>query len=355
MLMTVGDPRPVLGLFPGRAKPRLYDHARAVMAARHLSPRTQKAYLAWIRRFITFYDFRHPRNMREDEVNAFLTHLAVERNVAASTQMQALSALLFLYDAVLEEPLDRLEGLVRAQKPKGSPTVLSAGQVEAVFREMAGVPLLVTMLIYGSWMRLMEVLCLRVKDINFDRGEIVVRRGKGNKDRVTLLPDALRGPLREHLVVVRRQWEADRAAGLGRVPMPTALDRKYPNADREWSWQWVFPATSHYTDSKTGVQHRHHLHETVVQKAVTQARRASGIDVEATSHTFRHSFATHLLMNSYDIRTLQELLGHASVKTTEIYTHVLNRGGRGVRSPLDGLKEPYADPPNPKEGPDAGS
>lgn len=345
MIVTVAPPRPVLGLFPGRSWPRLYDHVTAVMKARHLSPRTQEAYVGWIRRFVAFYEGRHPRELREDEVNAFVSYLAAERNVAASTQSQALSALLFLYDAALEEPLDRIEGIVRAKKPKRLPEVASPEQVETMLTAMTGVPRLVCALIYGSGLRLMEALELRVKDINFDRGEIVVRGGKGDKDRVTMLPESMRSPLREHLVAVRRQHEADLAAGLGCAPMPTALDRKYPNADREWRWQWVFPATSHYTDPRTGIQHRHHLHETVVQKAVTQARRTTGIEVRVTSHTFRHSFATHLLQSGYDIRTVQELLGHESVKTTEIYTHVLNKGGRAVRSPLDMIEGRYVDPP----------
>lgn len=309
------------------------------MRARHYSPRTCEAYLGWIRRFIAFYAGRHPRELGEDEVNAFLTDLAVRRNVAASTQNQALAALLFLYAHVLEQPLDRIDGVVRAEKKKRLPTVLTPDEVAVMLNELSGVPRLVCSVIYGSGLRLMEVLELRVKDIGFGMGEIIVRSGKGDKDRRTMLPDSLRDPLHEHLAIVRAQHSADLVDGLGRAPMPTALGRKYPSADREWSWQWVFPATSHYRDTKTGIKHRHHLHETGVQKAVKDAWRSTGLPMRVTTHTFRHSFATQLLRDGYDIRTVQELLGHADVKTTEIYTHVLNRGGRGVISPLDGLAD----------------
>jgi integron integrase len=273
----------------------------------------------------------------EQHVNEFLTHLAVEGNVAASTQNQALAALLFLYEHVLNEPLDRIEGVVRAQKPPRVPVVMSREEVSAVLSATTGVPRLVCMLLYGSGLRISEAVSVRVKDLNFDRRELVVRDGKGAQDRVTMLPDSLRGPLQEHLRRVKAQHDADLAAGTGTVALPGALARKYPNADREWAWQRVFPARSHYVDRETGIRRRHHLHETVVQKAVRRAALEAGIGKHVTSHTFRHSFATHLLESGYDIRTVQELLGHQDVRTTQIYTHVLNRSGHGVRSPLDGI------------------
>jgi integron integrase len=327
-----------LGLYDdSRGSPRLSDRIVQVLRTRHSSPKTVKAYVHWIGRYVRFFDHAHPRRLREADVNKFLTSLAVELNVAASTQNQALAALLFLYEHVLEEPLDRVEGVVRARKPARLPVVMSRGEVAAVLGLLQGTPRLVGQLLYGSGLRIGEALSVRVKDLNFDRGELVVRDGKGNRDRVTMLPDALRGPLEEHLRSVRGQHEADLAAGLGRVPLPNALARKYRNADREWPWQWVFPATSHYTDRVTGVRHRHHLHESVVQKAIRAAVLRADIGKRVTAHTFRHSFATHLLQNGYDIRTVQELLGHESVRTTQIYTHVLNRGGLGVLSPLDGI------------------
>lgn len=302
---------------------------------RHYSPRTLETYVSWIRRYIQFHDGSHPRELGEEEVNRFVSDLAVSRNVAAATQNQALAAVLFLYEHVLEQPLERIEGIVRARRPKRLPVVLTRDEVASMLSSLDGTPRLVCMLQYGSGLRLLEALQLRVKDLDFARGEVVVRDGKGQKDRVTMLPRALNEPLTEHLRAVRAQHEADLRRGLGRAPLPGALLRKYPTADRDWPWQWVFPATSHYTDRHSGVQHRHHLHESVVQKAVRQAAVRSGIGKRVTTHSFRHSFATHLLEDGYDIRTVQELLGHRSVKTTMIYTHVLNRGGRGVFSPLD--------------------
>jgi integron integrase len=333
-----------VGLFDDRERPRLYDHAVRVFRGRHYSPRTQKAYLHWIGQFLRFHAGRHPRSLCEEDVNAFLSELALTRKVSASTQNQALAALLFLYKYVLEQPLDRVEGIVRARRPKRLPVALTRDEVALVFREMDGVPRLVCMTLYGSGVRLAEGLSLRVKDLDFGRSEILVRDGKGAKDRVTMLPAAIRRPLAEYLSVIRRQHEGDLARGLGRVPMPTALRRKYARADREWGWQWVFPATSHYRDRETGIEHRHHLHESVVQKAVRRAAVAAGLVKHVTTHTFRHSFATHLLEDGYDIRTVQELLGHEDVRTTMIYTHVLNRGGLGVHSPLDRLTE--STPPN---------
>jgi integron integrase len=324
-------------LYADRAGPRLYDRAVETFRSRHYSPRTQKVYLQWIRRYLCFHAGRHPRALSEEHVNAFLTDLTVTHNVAAATQNQALAALLFLYEHVLDQALDRVEGVVRAQKPKRVPVALSRDEVVAMFRHLEGVPSVVCMTLYGAGLRLGEGLSLRVKDLDFERREIIVRDGKGAKDRVTMLPDAVREPIEEHLRDVRRQHEKDLEAGLGRAPLPTALVRKFPRADREWGWQWVFPATSHYRDRITGIEHRHHLHETVVQKAVRRAALAAGLTKRVTTHTFRHSFATHLLEDGYDIRTVQELLGHEDVRTTMIYTHVLNRGGLGVYSPLDRL------------------
>ncbi|MBA3552373.1 MAG: integron integrase [Actinobacteria bacterium] len=275
--------------------------------------------------------------MGEREVNQFLTHLATGERVGASTQNQALAALLFCYDKVLHRPLGQIEGVVRARRPRRLPVVLTREEVGAVLNELDGTPRLVCMLLYGSGLRLLECLRLRVKDIDLHRGEITVRDGKGGKDRVTMLPAAVRAPLQAHLERVRRQHAKDLERGLGRAPLPDSLARKYPGADRRWAWLWAFPASSHYVDRDTGLRHRHHLHETVVQRAVKEAVRQAGLTKPASCHTFRHSFATHLLEDGYDIRTVQELLGHRDVKTTMIYTHVLNQGGKGVRSPMDGL------------------
>jgi integron integrase len=303
---------------------------------RHYSPRTEDAYHDWCRRFILFHGKRHPQEMAETEVNAFLTHLAVDGHVAASTQNQALAARLFLYQHVLLKPLDRLDGVIRANRPKQLPVVLTPDEVRILLAALTGTPAVVCGLLYGGGLRLLEGLQLRVKDLDFATGRVVVRDGKGFRDRVTVLPDSLRGLLADHLTRRRTVHAADLAGGLGRVPMPDALARKYPNADREWGWQWVFPAISHYTDRRTGVKHRHHLHESVVSRALADAVRKLGWGKRVTSHAFRHSFATHLLENGYDIRTVQELLGHQDVRTTMIYTHVVNRGPLAVRSPLDG-------------------
>jgi integron integrase len=326
-----------LGLFADRQSPTLYSHMVGVLRGRHYSPRTEEAYLHWVGRFVAFHAGKHPRDLRENDVNLFLTHLAVERDVAASTQNQALAAILFLYERVLGEPLERIEGIVRASKPRRLPVVLTRDEVSAVFAELGGKSRLVCRVLYGSGLRLLECLELRVKDVDLRGRQILVRDGKGERDRLTMLPDAVREGLMEHLAGVRCQHALDLARGLGRVPLPSALARKYPNADREWPWQWVFPATSHYVDRRTHVRHRHHLHETVVEKDVRGASVAAAMTKHVTPHTFRHSFATHLLEDGYDIRTVQELLGHKDVRTTMIYTHVLNRGGRGVLSPLDRL------------------
>jgi integron integrase len=313
-----------------------------VLRARHYSSRTEEAYVHWIRRFLLFHNRTHPRGLVEGDVNRLLTHLALKGKVAASTQNQALAAVLFLYERVLEQPLDRVDGVVRARKPKRLPSVLTPEEVESVLDQLDGVPRLVATLLYGSGLRVLEALQLRVKDLDFGRGEITVREGKGQKDRVTMAPDVLHQPLQDHLRAVREQHEADLALGLGRAPLPDALVRKYPNADQEWVWQWVFPASSHYLDRRTGVEHRHHLHESVVQKAIREAALRAHLSKRVTSHTFRHSFATHLLEAGYDIRTVQELLGHSDVRTTMIYTHVLNRGGHAVQSPLDRLRKPVS-------------
>jgi len=322
---------------PPPVKPKLLHLVRQAIRIRHYSPRTEEAYVHWIRRYIFFHNVRHPAEMGKPEINAFLSHLAVSEHVSASTQTQALSALVFLYRNVLEREIGLLEGLVRAKRPARLPVVLTRDEARQLFAHMDGVVLLACRLLYGSGVRLLECLHMRVKDIEFDRNEITVRDGKGQKDRVTMLPASCKQPLRDHLAKVGRQHEDDLLQGLGRAPLPGALARKYPNADRQWGWQYVFPASSHYTDRHTGVRHRHHLHETVVQKAMSQAVRLAGIVKPATPHSLRHSFATELLRAGYDIRTIQELLGHSDISTTMIYTHVLNRGGRGVQSPADDL------------------
>jgi len=309
-----------------------------VLRTRHYSRRTEEACLHWIRRFLVFHSGAHPRELAENDVNRFLTHLAVGENVAASTQNQALAAVLFLYEHVLEQPLDRIEGVVRARKAKQLPIVLSPEEVEAILAELDGAPRLVCTLLYGSGLRLLEGLGLRVGPRLRPWG-ITVRRGKGQKDRVTMLSDTLSQALQDHLRRVRKQQKADLKSGLGQAPLPDALARKYPNADREWGWQWVFPASSHYLDRRTGIRHRHHLHESVIQKAVHQAAHRAGLAKRVTTHSFRHSFATHLLGDGYDIRTVQELLWHKDVQTTMVCTHVLNRGGLGDHSPLDRLRK----------------
>jgi integron integrase len=275
--------------------------------------------------------------MAEPEIAQFLSSLATEGQVSASTQNQAFNALLFLYDAVLNRKIGLIDGVVRAKTPQRLPVVLTKDEVKKVIDHIGGVPRLMAILLYGAGLRLMECCRLRVKDIDFSRNEIVVRSGKGNKDRYTMLPSAVREPLVQHLQGAKLQHEGDLKKGLGRVSLPNALDRKYPNAGKEWGWQWVFPATSHYTDRSTGEKRRHHLHESVLQRAFKEARLKAGVFKPAGCHSLRHSFATHLLENGYDIRTVQELLGHNDVTTTMVYTHVLNRGGKGVRSPADGL------------------
>ena len=316
--------------------PRLLDRVRDAIRARHYSRRTEKAYVGWVRRFVLFHGKRHPSEMGQAEVSAFLSHLAVQGGVSASTQNQALSALLFLYRDVLGNDIGWLDDVVRAKRPERVPTVLSREEVAAVLGHLRGPEALIAALLYGAGLRLLEGCRLRVKDVDLARGEIVVRDGKGARDRVTMLPRRIVPELAAQLERVRRQHTDDLAQGRGSVEMPDALERKYPRAAFELAWQWVFPATRHYRDPASGLERRHHLHESVVQKAVRAAVQHAGIARRASCHTLRHSFATHLLEAGYDIRTIQELLGHQDVSTTMIYTHVLNRGGRGVRSPLDG-------------------
>jgi integron integrase len=304
---------------------------------RHYSRRTEKAYVGWIRRFILFHGKRHPAELGEADIARFLSSLADDRGVSPSTQNQAASAILFLYRKVLDRRVDRVAGVVRAKTTRRIPVVLTRDEVKEVLRHLRGTKRLVVMLLYGSGLRLLECLRLRVKDIDFGRGEILVRRGKGAKDRVTMLPGSVRVPLSKHLEVVRARHRRDVDLGAGFVALPGALDRKYPGASREWAWQYVFPASRLRLDPETGRRFRHHLHETAVQRAVKDAIRRAGIAKQASCHTFRHSFATHLLEDGYDIRTVQELLGHHDLRATMIYTHVLNRGGLGVRSPADRL------------------
>ena len=323
----------------GPSKPRLLDRVRDALRARHYSRRTEDVYVAWIRRYILFHGKRHPADMGAPEITRFLSSLAVEGNVAASTQNQALSALLFLYREVLDLDLPWLDGIVRAKRPQRLPIVLTREEVRAVLQPLTGVPRLMAYLLYGAGLRLLECCRLRVQDVDFAANQIVVRSGKGDKDRVTMLPAAVKAALARHLETVRAQYQRDLQHGAGWVELPTALARKYPNAAREWVWQWVFPATRFYTDRVTRQRRRHHLHESVLQRMVKTAVRRAGIAKRATPHTFRHSFATHLLEDGHDIRTVQELLGHRDVTTTQIYTHVLNRGPSGVRSPVDRMPE----------------
>lgn len=316
---------------------RLSDRIRTALRLRHHSPRTEEAYLHWLRRFWHFSGRRDPATLGASEVTAFLNDLAVTQRVAAATQNQALAAVLFLYRHVLGQDLPWLDDLVRAERPAHLPTVMSRDEVRRVLAAMDGTPRLMAVLLYGAGLRLLECCHLRVKDVDFDRNQLTIRRGKGDKDRMTMLPGAVRSDLREHLRRMKVQHDRDLAVGAGWVELPDALGTKLPNAGREWSWQWVFPATRKYHHAETGQMRRHHLHETVVQGAVREAVLAAGISKRATCHTFRHSFATHLLEDGSDIRTVQELLGHANVATTMIYTHVLNRGPAGVRSPADRL------------------
>ena len=308
-----------------------------MLETKHYSPRTRDTYLMWIERFFQYHKGRNPLTLTEADINAFLTALAVDIEVSASTQNQALAAIIFFYRFVLERPLDELGEVIRAKKPLHLPVVMSREEVRSVIALLKDDKRLAARLMYGTGLRLMECLSLRVQDIDFSRNEILVRNGKGAKDRVTMLPESLKAPLQEHLSRVRLIHEKDKTEGFGRVPLPDALDRKYVNASAEWPWQWVFPQERRWKNAETGDQGRFHMDESSMQRAVHEAVLKSGIAKRASCHTFRHSFATHLIENGYDIRTVQELLGHSDVKTTMIYTHVLNKGPSGVRSPLDNL------------------
>ena len=318
-------------------KPRLLDRVRSVIRVRHYSRRTEEAYTYWIRQFILFHDKRHPIEMGKVEVEAFLTWLAEKRNVAASTQNQAFNAILFLYRDVLEVDIGRLDGVTRAKKPKRLPVVLTRDEVHSILNSMNGTTRLVSCLLYGSGLRLLDGLRLRVQDIDFAANELLIRDGKGGRDRRTMLPQSLVPLLRNHLEQVHQLHVNDLTQGFGSVWLPNALSKKYPNAKRDWRWQYVFPAAKRFFDEEQSEWRRHHLHESVVQKAVKQAVLKAGIMRKVGPHTLRHCFATHVLEDGYDIRTVQELLGHKDVSTTMIYTHVLNKGGHGVRSPIDGL------------------
>lgn len=311
------------------------DHLRNIIRCRHYSIRTEESYISWVRRFLAFHADLPPERLAEPEISSFLTFLAVHEKVSASTQNQALNALVFFFRNVLQNKLEDPFHLIRAKRPTRLPTVLSKTEVIAVLHQLSGTPLLMTQLLYGSGLRLMEVLRLRVKDVDFNLHQIIVRDGKGFKDRITMLPEHLLVPLHAQLECVRRIHDSDRESGFGCVFLPYAMERKCPGAAREWKWQYVFPSARLSTDPRTGIVRRHHLDETGLQKEIRCAARSAGIQKPVGCHTFRHSFATHLLEAGYDIRTVQELLGHVNVETTMIYTHVLNRGGMAVRSPLD--------------------
>jgi integron integrase len=324
---------------------QLFSDVRAALRVRHYSPRTEEAYIGWIRRFISFGGRRHPRELGQPDLERFLSALRTERNVSSSTQNQALAAISFLYEKVLRTPLLNLHELARPSQPERIPTVLTPREVERLLSVMSGVPRLMASLLYGAGLRLLECARLRIKDLDLERREVRVRDGKGRKDRITTLPMSLVSSLRQHLELVHALHQRDLRAGAGFVELPGALLIKYPSAASEWPWQWLFPATRHYVDAASGQRRRHHLHETVLQRAVREAAATSGIPKRVSCHTLRHSFATHLLESGSDIRTIQELLGHRDVSTTMIYTHVLNRGGLGVRSPLDALSTTAIPPP----------
>ena len=315
---------------------RLLDQYRDALRIKHYSPRTEGTYVQWVRNYILFHNKRHPKEMGIPEIGQYLTHLATNQQVAASTQNQAFSAILFLYRHILNIQLDELQlAELRPQRAKTVPIVLSKDEVKRLIANLSGTNKLIAQVMYGGGLRVMECMRLRVKDIDFENHQVIVRDGKGENDRFTILPDSLISPLQLHLRYVKSLHEKDLADGHGSVHLPNALERKYKNADKDWIWQYLFPAAEISTDKRTGIIRRHHIHETIIQRSIKEAARRAGINKHVTPHPLRHSFATHLLQNGYDIRTIQELLGHKDVKTTMIYTHVLQRGGLAVKSPLD--------------------
>lgn len=322
-----------------KAKPRLLDQVRNVIRCKHYSIRTEQSYVEWIKRFIFFHGRRHPKDLEERHISEFLNHLAVERKVASSTQNQALCALVFLYKEVIKKEIGRMDDLIRAKRPSKLPVVFTRDEVRRILIQLDGPGWIMGQLLYGAGLRLMECLRLRVKDIDFGYKQIVVRSGKGHKDRITMLPEIIIEPLQMHLLKVKQIHQKDLDAGFGAVYLPYALERKYPNTNRSWGWQYVFPSNRRSIDPRSGTERRHHASETVLHRAVKKAIRGSGIVKPGSCHSLRHSFATHLLESGYDIRTVQELLGHKDVSTTMIYTHVLNKGGKGVKSPGDMLFE----------------
>ena len=328
---------PSAPLPPGPTSPRLLDRLRAACRLRHYSPRTERAYVGWVRRYVHFHDLTHPDELGTPEVVAFLSDLAVERDVSASTQNQAKAALVFLYREVLGRELEGLDDAVRARRPTRLPVVLGREEVRALLEELEGRHALIGRLLYGSGLRVLECLRLRVKDVDAARRQIIVRSGKGGRDRATLFPRSLEEPLQLHLVEVRTLFDDDRRKDREGVELPNAIARKAPNAGREWGWQWLFPSHRLSTDPRSGIERRHHLHVSGPQRAIRAAAAKAGIQKRVTAHTLRHSFATHLLESGSDIRTVQSLLGHRDLKTTMIYTHVLDRGPMGVRSPADAL------------------
>jgi integron integrase len=325
-----------VGRFQPR-QPKLMERMTLALRARHYSLRTEQAYAQWVRRYVFFHKLRHPAEMGEAEINAFLTHLAVDGKVSSSTQNQALSAILFLYRHIIGREVGQIGDVIRARRPRHLPVVMSREEVKTVISYLYGEKKIIATLLYGAGLRLMECLRLRVTDIDFEKNQITVRSGKGDKDRVTMLPQSVKPMLVEHLRRVKHVHEKDLVDGWGSVELPEALDRKYPGAPRAWEWQWVFPQERRWRNMDTIQEGRHHIDESLVQRAVKEAVTRAGLSKRASCHTFRHSFATHLLESGYDIRTVQELLGHRDLKTTMIYTHVLNRGPAGIRSPLDNL------------------
>jgi integron integrase len=335
IIRTFGESQ-VHGLYShAMAPPRLLEQVRSVARVKHFSLSTEKAYVSWIRRFILFHSKRHPSEMAEPEIRESLSHLAVDLRISASTQTVALSALLFLCRDVLKQELPYVSGIERAKRSHKLPVVFTRTQTHSVLAHLTGTHYLIASLLYGAGLRLMEAVRLRVKDIDFDLNQITIREGKGAKDRVTMLPSSIQGTLQEHLAKVRVLHQSDLKEGFGQAYLPYALERKYANAAKGWGWQFVFPALKRSIDPRSGIERRHHIAPESVQRAVKSAIRLAGVAKNGSCHTLRHSFATHLLEDGYDIRTVQELLGHKDVRTTMIYTHVLNKGGRGVKSPLD--------------------